>query len=342
MIDISESMVGDPIGKVQEGMDGILKELRTDPTVLETVYISVIAFAGRAKTLTPLTEILEFSPPSLPIGGGTSFGGAMDHLMSEIDARVTKTTTERKGDWKPIVFLFTDGVPTDDSREAVEKWNAGYRNRAHLITVSLGESTDTFVLRKLSENNLILKDIDSPEEWREFFRWITASIKTQSASVSANPNELNLPDAENWELDKAIDDLMQPDRVDENYAVIKGKCSNTRNTYLMKYRKVPDEYKGQFGLTFNQDGYVFEGSYRVDDRYDEFSDITGNQNQIKSDELLGAGSCPHCGNKHAFVVCQCNAIFCIAGPGPASCPTCNRGGNFEFGEGTIDISRAKG
>ncbi len=342
LIDISESMVGDPITKVQEGIDSILKELRTDPTVLETVYVSVIAFAGRAKTLTPLTEILEFTPPDLPIGGGTSLGNALNHTMYEIDAQVIKTTHDRKGDWKPLIFLFTDGSPTDDPRDAVNRWLKDYKNRVHVIAISMGESNDTFALRKMTENVLVFPDMDDADTWRKFFKWITASIKTQSASVSTNPNDLNLPDAENWALDKAIDDLMQPDRVDDNFAVIKGRCSSTRNDYLMKYRKVPDEYKTKFGLTFNQDGYVFEGSYRVDKRYEEFSDISGTGNQIKSHELIGAGSCPHCGNKHAFVICQCNAIFCIGGPGMATCPTCNRQGDFQWGEGSVDVQRAKG
>lgn len=335
-------MIGDPINKVQEGMDRILKDLRTDPTVLETVYVSVIAFAGRAKTLVPLTEILEFSPPTLPIGGGTSLGGALTYTMGEIDRQVTKTTHDRKGDWKPMIFVFTDGSPTDDVREPVEKWNKEYAHRAHVIAISLGDNVDTFALRKMTDNVLNLPDIEDQDSWLKFFQWITASIKTQSASVSVNPNELNLPDAENWALDKAIDDLQRPDRVDANYAVIKGRCSSTRNDYLMKYRRVPDEYKAKFNLQLNQDGFVFEGSYRVDERYEEFSDVSGTQNQIKSHELMGTGSCPQCGNKHAFVICQCNAIFCIAGPGQATCPTCNRAGDFQWGEGSVDVQRAKG
>ena len=51
LIDVSESMVGDPIEQVQDGMATIIKELRTDPYALETVWVSVIAFAGQPKTI---------------------------------------------------------------------------------------------------------------------------------------------------------------------------------------------------------------------------------------------------------------------------------------------------
>ena len=60
LIDVSESMAGDPIEQVQEGMRNIIQELRQDPYALETAYVSVIAFAGRAKSLSPLTEIYKY------------------------------------------------------------------------------------------------------------------------------------------------------------------------------------------------------------------------------------------------------------------------------------------
>lgn len=57
LVDVSESMVGEPIQQVENGMRQIVQELRTDPYALETAFISVIAFAGKAKSLSPLTEL---------------------------------------------------------------------------------------------------------------------------------------------------------------------------------------------------------------------------------------------------------------------------------------------
>jgi uncharacterized protein YegL len=52
LVDISESMVGDPIEQVQEGIANIIRELKKDPYSLETVYISVVGFAGEAEVIT--------------------------------------------------------------------------------------------------------------------------------------------------------------------------------------------------------------------------------------------------------------------------------------------------
>lgn len=96
LVDVSESMVGEPIQQVQDGMRMIVQELRTDPYALETAYISVIAFAGKAKSVAPLTELYKFYPPTFPIGGGTSLGAALNFLMDDMDKSLVKTTLEKK------------------------------------------------------------------------------------------------------------------------------------------------------------------------------------------------------------------------------------------------------
>lgn len=159
LVDVSESMVGEPIQQVENGMRQIVQELRTDPYALETAFISVIAFAGKAKSLSPLTELYKFYPPTFPIGGGTSLGAALDFLMDDIDRNVVKTTQERKGDWKPIIFLFTDGTPTDNPSAAFARWNNKYRRKANIVAISIGNNVNTQLLGQISDNVLRLKTI---------------------------------------------------------------------------------------------------------------------------------------------------------------------------------------
>ena len=57
LLDISESMVGEPIRQVEEGLTTIVRELRSDPYALETVWLSIIGFAGKPMRITPLMEL---------------------------------------------------------------------------------------------------------------------------------------------------------------------------------------------------------------------------------------------------------------------------------------------
>ena len=62
LLDCSESMVGENIEEMQKGMDSVIKYLRTDPHALETVFVSVIGFAGIVRTLLPLIEVFAYYP----------------------------------------------------------------------------------------------------------------------------------------------------------------------------------------------------------------------------------------------------------------------------------------
>jgi uncharacterized protein YegL len=103
--------------------------------------------------------------------------------MDCIDRDIVKTTYDRKGDWKPIVFLFTDGVPTDDATKAIERWNTKYNGKSNTIAVSIGENTNYKLLGSLADHVLLFNNTDE-NSYKEFFKWVTDSIKTTSQSVT--------------------------------------------------------------------------------------------------------------------------------------------------------------
>jgi uncharacterized protein YegL len=227
LLDISESMAGANLYQMEEAIHTILSNLRKDPSSLESVYISVIVFAGKARTLVPLTELVSFQPAPLPIGGGTDLGAGLAHLMSDIDKGVTRGTADVKGDWKPLVFLLTDGHPTKDAKAQIAKWNAEYRRRTNLVAVSIGGHADHAVLNQLTDDVVVFMD-SAPDAFSKFIKWISVSILAQGDSVRAG-NE------EGVTLAKLDDDIVQPLRrfdetrteqgtLDDNCVVIIGSC----------------------------------------------------------------------------------------------------------------------
>ncbi|WP_289665242.1 TerY-C metal binding domain-containing protein [Flavobacterium panacagri] len=342
LIDISESMVGEPIQQVEEGLATIIQALKTDPHALETVYVSIIVFAGQPKTLVPLQEIVSFYPPKFPIGSGTSLSKGLGHLMYELRSNIVKTTYEVKGDWKPIVFLFTDGVPTDDTQAAINEWKNNWQRTANLIAVSFGNETDTKLLGELTENVLHFKNT-SVQSYKEFFKWVTDSIKTSSISVENNSSGFELAKLDGETLSKI--DLTKETRnkqyVDDNYVVLSGKCQNTKRPYLMKYRKniASSVYAG---IELASKNYKLVGAYQVDNNYFELADNSNFNNKVNTEELFGAPTCPCCGNQIAFAVCVCEKIHCIGDEQISTCPWCNNQGSYGYGEGGFDVNRAQG
>lgn len=345
LIDVSESMVGEQIQYVEEGMAQIIKAIKADPHAIETVWVSIIVFAGQPKTLVPLQEVISFYPPRFPIGGGTSLSKGLGHLMYDLRKNIVKTTYEQKGDWKPIVFLFTDGVPTDDTSAAIREWKTNWAKTANMVAISFGEETDLKLLFELTENVLMFKN-STDEDYKKFFKWVTDSIKTSSVSVENNASGFELAKLDGETVSKVEEDRM-PDKqrnsyVDSNYVVLTGKCSNNKRPYLIKYRRVVNS-SGFEGLDLQTVAYRLVGGFQVDNTYFELSDDNGAQAKVNSSELLGAPSCPCCGNNYSFAVCGCGKIHCLGDELSCTCPWCGTQATYGFGgEGGFDVNRAQG
>jgi len=341
LIDVSESMVGEPIEQVQEGIATIIKDLRTDPYALETVYVSIIVFAGKALKIVPLVELSSFYTPKLPIGSGTSLGYALNFLIDDLENCIQKTTLDQKGDWKPIIFLFTDGNSTDRYDIAFDRWNNKYKSKSNLVVVSIGNNTDTSIFSKITDNVLLLKNTD-PESFMKFFKWVTASIKTSSLSVSETNNDgLQLAPITNGYLSKIDLEKGSNTKVDENFAVILAKCQSTKRPYLIKYQKrlSASDFND---VAFKTLDYKLVGAFPIETSYFELADGTSSNKTINTSELTGFPNCPCCGNQFGFSHCSCGNIMCTGDEEISHCPWCGIEAKFGFGEGTMNVNRTKG
>ena len=184
LLDCSGSMNGEPIEAVKQGMKALLMELRSDPQALETAYLSVITFAGSAAQVCPLTELMSFKEPQLTASGVTALGAALNLLSECINREVRKSTAEQKGDWKPLVFILTDGAPTDEWQTAAENLKAS--KPANIIACAAGAAADTRVLKQITENVVMMNNL-SAGDLSQFFAWVSGSIKMSSNSLDAKP-----------------------------------------------------------------------------------------------------------------------------------------------------------
>lgn len=179
LLDTSGSMAGEPIESVRNGVHMLLAALRGEPQALETAYLSVITFDSDAKQVVPLTDLFTFQEPIIDASGGTSLGEALELVTSKIQAEVSKTTSEHKGDWKPLVFIFTDGEPTDDYNKGIAEIK---KIKATIVACAAGFNANTDILKKITENVVQLQSTNQ-NDIKAFFKWVTASITTASQKV---------------------------------------------------------------------------------------------------------------------------------------------------------------
>lgn len=338
VIDVSESVAGPLQQSITEGMKAIVTGLRSDPQALESVQLSVIVFAGKAKVLVNMIELVNFYPPSLPIGGGTSINAALETLMNEIDTHVVKGSRTRKSDWKPMVFLITDGVPTDNRSDAIARWKTDYAHKATLVSVSIGGGADHTLLRELSENIVVLAN-SSEDTLVKFFQWISQSVAVHSNALADRKPGTGVDLSKN--LPEGAVSLTKTEaassEVDERLAVFIAKCQHNESPYLMRFERV--------GPAGDLSRYALRQTIPLTQDYFELSEIgSSTASTISASRLEGHAGCPHCGTNIAMAECSCGKMHCIDGPGSALCPWCGVSNNFQLAENgtTIDFSRGAG
>lgn len=180
LLDCSGSMFGEPIEAVKNGVQVLVSTLRQDPYALETAYLSIITFDSSAQQVTPLTELSAFQQPSIQASGCTALGEALALLAQRADQEVTKTTHEQKGDWKPLVFIMTDGEPTDDLNKGLAEFKK--RKWGMVVACAAGAGANTDTLKKITECVVSLDTADSATI-KAFFKWVSASVSSGSMKV---------------------------------------------------------------------------------------------------------------------------------------------------------------
>ena len=187
VLDTSGSMYGEAIEAVKNGVQTLLTTLRQDPYALETAFISVITFNTSATQIIPLTDLLSFKTPELVATGTTSLGEALSLTADCIEKEVVKTTYDTKGDWRPLVFIMTDGMPTDDWEKGLKKFQNV--KKGMVIACAVGESVDSSILKNITEIVMQLETADS-NSIKSFFKWVSASISAGSEKVESNRKEV--------------------------------------------------------------------------------------------------------------------------------------------------------
>lgn len=189
LVDVSGSMHGEPIESVKSGLQMLISALRKDPQALETAYLSVITFGSSATQTVPLTDLASFQIPEIAAGGCTALGAALDLVCDCAEREVVKSTSDVKGDWRPMMFLMTDGVPTDNPKSGIDRFRKMKWGVA--VSCAAGSGADTKLLDRITPECVVSLDTADSASIAAFFKWVSSSVSISSKSVNDAHKEVD-------------------------------------------------------------------------------------------------------------------------------------------------------
>ncbi len=311
LLDCSESMVGDAINSVQTGLETLISTLRSDPHALETAWVSIIAFSETAEQIVPLQEITDIVTPKLVPRPGTALGKAFSLLRNCIAGEVRTSTPGQKADYRPLVFLLTDGQPTDDWRAVKKAVDEFATPRiANLYAIGCGDDIDFDMLHEVADGVFKLADMDAGT-LKKLFIWLTASVQSASTGVGVQEEYTGI------DISKKPSEIAPVERGSHQrhtgpplQVFLKGVCINERLPYLMRFR-----LNRQIELYEPVQSHKLDATAKSKTMFDV--------PELNASSLMGVPPCPHCPNS-TIGVCGCGAVMCLPDEPPkfVVCPSC--------------------
>lgn len=188
LLDTSGSMQGEPIAELNNGLRAFREEIFRDSLALKRVEVAVVTF-GPVRVAHDFTTADMFRPQTLTASGDTPLGGAVTRGLQLLRDRKQILRENGIKLFRPWIFLITDGDPTDRWSDLSGVVRAGEENKSFSF-FALGTSGANFdVLRQIAVREPMRL---SGVKFREFFLWLSASLKNVSRS---NPGDsVPIPD----------------------------------------------------------------------------------------------------------------------------------------------------
>lgn len=189
LADVSGSMEAE--GKIEalnQSVRDMLVAFSSSDDLRAEIHLAIITFGGQARVHTPLQRAGEVKWTDMVAGGKTPLGSAMS-LAADLIEDQDKITTRA---YRPTVILVSDGQPTDQWHESLERLaKQGRAQKADRIALAIGGDADLDMLRRfLSDERKQVFVAADARRIKDFFQFVTMSVAVRSRSV--NPNDIPL------------------------------------------------------------------------------------------------------------------------------------------------------
>ena len=174
LINTSSAISNDTLQHFNDCIKLLIETLQEDSYALETAYISVITFDNTISRLCTLSSLSSFKIPALKKGEQVaSLDQALLQLTEIIDDEIIKTNCNKLGDWKPLIFIFSDNDSVINiTREEAESI---HHKCGRFIICTPKDSVNRKYYSNITEIILLIESLDK-QIIKSHLRWVDESI----------------------------------------------------------------------------------------------------------------------------------------------------------------------
>jgi uncharacterized protein YegL len=219
VVDTSHSMSGNRIAELNRSLRSWRDDLMTNDVVRRQGEIALVTFgkdhvrtidpAGRTSGIPsePFVSVAEFAPQPLEAGGVTPMVEGLQHAFEIIAARRNHLRSSGQNmAYRPLVYLITDGVPTDANGYESENWRdiapviRQQEDGKHLLFYAFGvDGAKESVLRGLApQSSYTLGQVPLSQ----VMRMMSTSIEKSVAAAANNEPATEMYKQVNDQLEK--------------------------------------------------------------------------------------------------------------------------------------------
>ncbi len=198
LVDTSASMSGKSIEELNRGLQEFYTALQQDPLALGRADVSIISFSSAVNIEMGFRPAEMYESPTLEAHGMTAMNEALITALDEIEKRKALYKSQGVKYYRPWLFVLTDGLPTDSSKEkeAISKMQFAIENKkVTYMPMGIGAKADLDQLKKYYPDSVQAKVTLSAnaEDFATAFKWLSASLAEITHSDPKITQNVTLP-----------------------------------------------------------------------------------------------------------------------------------------------------
>jgi len=206
IIDTSGSMHGNRIGSVNSAIEETLEKLRemNDDSADAEIEVALLEFSSGANWLTPNgpVKVENYYWSGLDADGLTSMGEAFRMLEEKLH-KSSGFMQRASGSYAPVLFLMSDGEPTDDYKTHLARLkNNGWFRVATKVALAIGDDANDHVLEEFTGSREAVVRINNANAGAKLAKMIQFIAVTSSQVASTPADASNMTKQE--QLEEAI------------------------------------------------------------------------------------------------------------------------------------------